>query len=113
ENTVCRFVTTQDVRLQPLHLTEAKLAWPNSLTATLTLSLRIDRGVDFGKLAPSPLRIYLHADKAAASLMHLFLTRHDLRVRITPVGAAGGGAGPLALTGLPMVATAGVDDDAC
>jgi type VI secretion system protein ImpG len=107
ENTVCRFVTTQDVRLQPLQITDAKLAWPNSVSTTLTLSLRLDRGVDFGKLSPSPLRIYLHADKSVASLLHLFLTRHVSRVRITP---AGGGT-PIELSGQQWVMPAGFNGD--
>jgi type VI secretion system protein ImpG len=110
ENTVCRFVTTQDVRLQPLHLTDVKLAWPNSVSTTLTMSLRLDRGVDFAKLAASPLRIYVHADKAAASLMYLFLTRHVSRVRITPQGAAGGGTA-IELPGQQWVVPAGFNGD--
>lgn len=82
EHTVCRFSTTQEVRLQPFQLLDAKLAWPNTESSSLTLRFRLAKGIDYGKLAPSPLRIYLHAEKPVASLMHLFLTRHVSRVRL-------------------------------
>ena len=105
DNTVCRFVTTQDLRLQPFQITEAKLAWPNAKSTTLTMSFRLARGVEYERLTVNPLRIYLHADKAVASLLHLYLTRHVSRMRVSP--AEPGGGQRIELRGQQWVTAAG------
>ena len=78
ESTSCGFTTTQDVRLQPLRLIEATMAWPREGQSYLTMRFKLDRGADFSRLELSPLRLYFHADPATgmASLLHLFFTRH-------------------------------------
>ena len=86
ESTVCRFTTTQEVRLQPLRLTDVTTAWPVEGATSVTLRFHLDRGVAFSRLAPSPLRLYFHADASVASLMHLFFTRHVDRLTLRPAG---------------------------
>jgi len=86
ENTVCRFTTTQEVRLQPVRLVDVAMAWPSEGTSTATLRFHLDRGVTFSRLSPSPLRLYFHAEPSVASLMHLFFTRHVDRLTLRPLG---------------------------
>ncbi len=90
EQAPCRFTTTQEVRLQPFRLVDATTAWPREGATSLTLRFRLDRGADFARLDRSAVRLYLHADPAAASLMHLFLTRHVERVAVRAAGADAG-----------------------
>ena len=106
ENTVCRFTTTQEVRLQPLRLTDVALAWPSEGTTTVTLRFHLDRGVAYSRLAPSPLRLYFHADQSVASLMQLFFTRHVDRLTLR---AAGGGEART-LRGQRWIAAGGLSD---
>ncbi|MEO6527593.1 MAG: type VI secretion system baseplate subunit TssF [Gemmatimonadaceae bacterium] len=82
DGTVCRFSTTQEVRLQPFQLVSAELGWPRSDCSTMTLRFRMGKGSEFARLSPSPLRMYLHADRALASLLHLHLTRHVTQIQL-------------------------------
>ena len=106
ENTVCRFTTTQEVRLQPLRLVDVTLAWPTEGTTTATLRFRLDRGIAYSRLVPSPLRLYFHADPSVASLMHLFFTRHVERLTLRGVG----GGDTQTLHGQRWVAAAGLSE---
>ena len=103
ESTVCRFTTTQEVRLQPFRLTDVALAWPTEGATSVTLRFRLDRGVTYSRLTPSPLRLHFHADPSLASLMHLFFTRHVSRLTLRPVG----GGEARTLHGQRWVAAAG------
>ena len=107
ENTACRFATTQEVRLQPLRLTDVSLVWPTEGTSSVTLRFRLDRGVVLSRLSLSPLRLYFHADPAVASLMHLYFTRHVTRVTLRGTD----GAEERTLHGQRWVAPAGFADD--
>jgi type VI secretion system protein ImpG len=82
ERTVCRFTTTYPVDLQPITLRTAQLEWPDSHTSRVTLRFQVDRGIELQKLDLKKLRLYLYAEPATASLMHLFLTRHVERVEM-------------------------------
>ena len=107
ESTVCRFTTTQEVRLQPLRLTEVTTAWPAEGATSVTLRFHLDRGVAYSRLTPSPLRLYFHADASVASLMHLFFTRHVDRLTLRPAG----GGEARTLHGQRWVAAGGFGDD--
>ncbi len=72
----CRFTTTQDVRLQPLRLSDVTLRAPANDRSSVRLRFALDRGIDLQDLTLSPLRLYFHADASTASTMHLFFTRH-------------------------------------
>lgn len=83
----CRFTTTQDVRLQPLRLSDATLRLSTGERSSVQLRFDLDRGIDIQDLTLSPLRLYFQADASTASTMHLFCTRHVSRVE---VGSASG-----------------------
>ncbi|GIV60311.1 MAG: type VI secretion protein ImpG [Rhodothermaceae bacterium] len=109
--TVCRFVTTQAVRLQPLALEEAALQWQPGGTSTALLRFRLDDRADPGRLRLSPLRLHFHADPTVASLMHLFFTRHVSRVEIAGLTPTGTETHPITLHGPAWVRPGGLDDD--
>ena len=106
EDVSCRFTTTQDVRVQPLELTEAALNDAGGGASSVRLRFEVDRGVDLPALTLSPLRLYFHADAATASTMHRFFTRHVSHVEIgTPSGT------PTAFRGQKWVQPVGLDED--
>ena len=76
EDAVCRFQTTAPVRLQPIQLTGAELAWCDDGTSSLRLEIESERGVTLNALDLFPLRLYLHAEPPVAAAAHRFLTRH-------------------------------------
>jgi len=102
----CRFTTTQDVRLQPLRLTEAALQYPGGSRSSVTLRFEVERGVDVEDLSLSPLRLYFQADAATASTMHRFFTRHVSHVE---VGAPSAPSTPL--QGQRWVQPVGLEED--
>ncbi len=115
DRTVCRFVTTQDVRLQPLRLAAADLGRTPDGASELTLRFQLEGGADYHALKLSPLRLHLHADPATASFLHLFLTRHVRRVRVGPGGFGDDrpafGAEPVTLQGQEWVQPGGLGED--
>jgi type VI secretion system protein ImpG len=102
----CRFTTTQDVRLQPLRLTDATLQYPAGNRSRVRLRFEVERGVDVQDLSLSPLRLYFRADAATASTMHRFFTRHLTHVE---VGAPSAAATPL--KGQKWIQPVGLEDD--
>jgi type VI secretion system protein ImpG len=83
ENVRCRFTTTQDVRLQPIHLEGAQLRYGSGGSSRVQLRFTLDRGIDYNQLELSPLRLYFQAKAPMASTMHLFFTRHVSQVRVS------------------------------
>ena len=102
----CRFTTTQDVRLQPLRVSDVTLRAPANDRSSVRLRFDLDRGIDVQDLTLSPLRLYFHADASTASTMHLFFTRHVSRVE---VGAPSGRS--TTLSGQKWVQPAGLEED--
>lgn len=88
ERTRCRFTTTQDVRLQPIHLQDASLHYTPDQTSSVRLRFMLDRGISYDQLTLSPLRLYFHADAATASTMHLFFTRRTRHIKISTLEGA-------------------------
>lgn len=82
EAAICRFRTTQEVRLQPMALEEAALTWPPDGKSLVSLRFKLERGSEYQKLQLSPLRLFFNAEDAVASMMHLFFTRHVEKVVI-------------------------------
>lgn len=82
ERTVCRFATTQAVRLHPLALKDASLHWDLDGNSSATLTFQVTGGALLQNLKLSPLRLHFIADPSVASLMHLFFTRHVAKVVI-------------------------------
>ncbi len=89
EGVVCRFVTTQDVFLQPLSLDDVALAWAPDGTSSVALSLGMGAGVSLADLDLRSLRLYFHAEPATASAMHYFFTRR-VREMTVESGLPGG-----------------------
>jgi len=90
ERVVCRFRTTQDVKLHPLQLQGVELHWLSDGTTKATLQFQVDRGVDYQKLDLNPLRLHFHAEPTVVSLMHLFFTQYVSKLVISgSLGAVG------------------------
>jgi type VI secretion system protein ImpG len=80
EATICRFRTTQDVRVQPMKLSDVALTWPADGTFVASLRFVLEKGIEYQKLQLNPLRLYFHAEDTVASLMHLFFSQHVSKV---------------------------------
>jgi type VI secretion system protein ImpG len=76
EAAVCRFRTAHEVRLHPMRLAEAALAWLPGGKTTVTIRFVLEKGIDYRQLQLNPLRLCFHAEESVASAMHLFFTRH-------------------------------------
>ena len=87
ERTVCRFVTTQEVKLQPLTLKDVVLHWAPDSTTRAVLTFQVEGGAALQDLDLSPLRLHFNADPTVSSLMHLFFTRHVRQVVIANANA--------------------------
>jgi len=105
EGVLCRFRTTQAVRLQPMKLSDAQLSWQPDGTTVASLRITLEPGVEFGKLDLAPLRLYFHAEDTVASLMHLFFT-----TRVARVTYAAGGV-KATLNGQQWIRPAGLGED--
>ena len=86
ESTVCRFRTTQDVRLQPMRIVETSLRWPSDGSTVATLRIVLDKGVAYEQLQLASLQLCFHAEDSIASTMHLFFSRHVRRVVLSSNG---------------------------
>ncbi len=109
EYTICRFRTTQEVLLQPLHLREVTLNWMPDRTSRVRLRFELERGATLENLDLRSLRLYFHADPGTASALHLHFTRHVRRLAAgppdTPPDQMPG------LTGQEWVRPVGFEDD--
>ncbi len=81
------FATVHDVMLNPLTVERAEVNYFPDDTSSLKLRLKLHRGADLSALEIDPLRLFIHADGPTASTMHLFMTRHVTRVRVSTGGA--------------------------
>ncbi len=104
EQTTCRFVTTQAVRLQPIELQQVELSWNPDGTTRASLLLSPKDRADVASLDLSPLRLHFHADPAEASVMHLFCTRHVRKVVLSD--------GPSRFGGPPLTGSDAGDESA-
>ncbi len=123
ERVVCRFTTTQAVRLHPLGLQDVSLHWDADGVTCAVLLFRLEGGVTYGDLDLNPLRLHFVADPTVASLMHLYFTRHVAKVMIGPKqpempanpfqkeSARTLDASAVTLTGQQWVQPGGLDDD--
>ncbi|MEM8557356.1 MAG: type VI secretion system baseplate subunit TssF [Bacteroidota bacterium] len=80
ERCPCEFQTSQDVRLQPVQLTDVALRYASDDTSSALLSFELARGVEYADLDWQALRAYLHADPVRADTMRWFLTQRVTRV---------------------------------
>jgi type VI secretion system protein ImpG len=84
DGTPCRFRTCYDVQFHPLQLVEAELDPAGN--GALRLKLKILGNAKPGALRLDPLRLYLHADFTASSLLYLWLVRHTQEVELLVPG---------------------------
>ena len=73
--TKCPYRTTQDVILQPIKISQAKLGVHHDGRSLITLRLSFSELADFEQLDLSKLRLYLNADGPIASTLHYALTQ--------------------------------------
>ena len=73
--TKCPYRTTQDVILQPIKISQAKLGVHHDGRSLITLRLSFGELADFEQLDLSKLRLYLNADGPIASTLHYALTQ--------------------------------------
>lgn len=85
EKAVCRFVTTQEVKLQPLRVRNVEMNWTPEGTSSVAINFGLEGGVEYSSLNLSPLRLHFVADPSIASQMHLYFTRHVRKVTISSV----------------------------
>ncbi len=97
-NTVCRFTTTQDVRLHPLRLRDVELSWQPGGQSIASLIFEGEGSVKLEEMDLNVLRLNFEADPTTASIMHLFFTRHVSKVVIGPGTTYGDTAGSRAVT---------------
>jgi type VI secretion system protein ImpG len=83
ELAVCRFTTTADVRLSPLALDRIQKTVDTKGKATIAFHFSLEQGAQLKNLSLTPLRLYLHAEMPTALMLHEFLTRHAVSVKIT------------------------------
>ncbi len=82
----CRFRTTSDLTLAPLTLKQVGPDRTASGKPAIRFKFALDAGTEYEKLGMSSIRIYLHADLAAAVQLHLSLTREVESVIQYPSG---------------------------
>jgi type VI secretion system protein ImpG len=83
ESTPCRFITTQDVRLNPVSLQSAAVSADGRGNSVITLRFRIDDRVSWENLSLSPIRLFLHAERPAALTLREFFTSRIMRAVLT------------------------------
>lgn len=78
----CKFITTSDIRLNPLSLNTIGKAVDTRGNASLTFNFEIDSGVKWQSLSLAPLRFYLHAELPTALALHQLLLRHIVKAEV-------------------------------
>jgi len=76
EGTRCTFTTTRPLTLLPLRVTSQRLDDSTPSCPTLTLELELHPGAALRCLAEAPLRLYVHAERATATQLALWLSEH-------------------------------------
>ena len=87
ENTICRFTTTESIRVRPLVLSGCELVLEEDTTHSIVLSMKVAEGARIDSSEMSSVRLQFSADTMVASTMHMFFTRHVENVRIECEGA--------------------------
>lgn len=74
ESAVCRFSTTNSVRVHPIALTAIEKKTDTKRRDSLKFRFEVAPGIKWSKLSLSPLRLFLHAELPTALMLHEFLT---------------------------------------
>lgn len=84
--TVCRFTTCSDVVLSPLSLVAVEQSAEAADTTTFTLRLSCDAETPLSRVAPAPLRLYIHAEMPGALALRELLTTRAVEARVSVDG---------------------------
>ena len=82
EAVVCKFITTQDVKLNPLSLHSIEKKVDTKNRGILTLNFLIDNGVKMQNLQVDPLRLYIHGETPTALALHELFINHILKAEV-------------------------------
>lgn len=82
ESAICRFITTQTVRLNPIELVALERAVDTKGRETLTFRFQLEASIDWYKLSLFPIRLFLHSEMPTALLLHQYLTRRVVSARL-------------------------------
>jgi type VI secretion system protein ImpG len=74
ESIPCRFMTTQEVCLNPVAISAVEKATDNRGNGVLKIKLSLDNKASWDRLRLSPLSLYIHAERPAALAIRDFLT---------------------------------------
>ncbi len=74
EKAVCRFTTTQEVRLNPILIKSVDSEVDSRGNTTLSLSFELEQGVKWSQCKFDPVRLYIHGELPTAMTLHQFLT---------------------------------------
>lgn len=82
ESTTCRFTTTQDLSVLPLHLIDAQITQLNSGTRKISLAFQVEPGIDLNKLDFNNFKAYVNADEFHVAPLLYALTDDNNKVSI-------------------------------
>lgn len=108
DGTPCRFRTCYDVDFQPLRVADAGLETAGR--GALRIAFELLGGAKFQELTLDSLRLYLHGDVAATTMIYLWLLRHTTRVELR-VGGAGRRGRTVTLPGAEAIRPVGFSQD--
>jgi type VI secretion system protein ImpG len=75
-NTICKFITTQKVDLNPVALETIDKKVDTKGRGTLTFNFKLDPGIKMHTLKCPVLKLYIHGEMPVAFALHELLTRH-------------------------------------
>jgi len=82
ESVVCRFITTQDVVLNPVNLTAVKKETDAKGNDCISFHFQLESHASWSKCSFKALRLYLHAELPTALMLHENLTTSVVSARI-------------------------------
>ena len=82
EAVVCKFITTQDVNLNPISLHNMEKKVDTKGRGILTLNFIVDNGVKLQNLNLDPLRIYIHGETPTALAVHELFIHHVIKAEV-------------------------------
>jgi type VI secretion system protein ImpG len=82
EAVTCKFLTTQDIALNPISYDALERSVDSRGNTTLKLHFSLDAGVQLEHLDVTPLRLYLYAELPTAMMLHQFMTMRAKRAWI-------------------------------
>lgn len=79
---VCRFITTQDIELNPISLSGVEKETDTHGNEILSFHFKLDSGVSWSNCSVKNMRLYLHAELPTALMLHENMTTSVIRASI-------------------------------